>query len=361
MAREELPDGKLSPKYQGPFKVMARTQNGAYTLLDATNQEIARNYAPEQLKRVTQALDAPSDESYEVESILGHELTEGGMVYKVKWKGFDSSHNENVPYEHFDSDLIIRQYWKRLKQQNPHVIAKQAKKDERARKKALQRIQAQQKPITHDSTKSNGKRKPMPRRKRGQAKQERQTTVSVVAHSELCSLNIDLTDCADYKQVLEWVQWDHLRQLCIEMDGIEIDGQSDTDTIVKAITGGSRGFLNMDYFKVGYHHSEREMTDEVAKQFRSALSSAKLQHLEIDWIMTGTQVLDLIKSMDLSRLEYLKFRADKMGGTEMQTALDMLRLAPELQNLHLVNATVTKKQAEQMRANGIAFRNHRKR
>ncbi|KAK3808803.1 MAG: hypothetical protein J3Q66DRAFT_265172, partial [Benniella sp.] len=84
MAREELPDGKLSPKYQGPYKVMKRTSNGTYALLDKTKNELARNYAPEQLKLVTQALDAPSDESYEVESILGHRLTEGGMVYEVK-------------------------------------------------------------------------------------------------------------------------------------------------------------------------------------------------------------------------------------------------------------------------------------
>ncbi|KAK3816631.1 MAG: hypothetical protein J3Q66DRAFT_264931, partial [Benniella sp.] len=75
MAREELPDGKLSPKYQGPYKVMKRTSNGTYTLMDKTKNELARNYAPEQLKLVTQALDAPSDESYEVESILGHRLT----------------------------------------------------------------------------------------------------------------------------------------------------------------------------------------------------------------------------------------------------------------------------------------------
>ncbi|KAF9969441.1 hypothetical protein BGZ65_011945, partial [Modicella reniformis] len=69
MAREELSDGKLSPKYQGPLKVITRSSHGTYTLLDATQQELPRNYAPEQLKRVTQALDTPSDESYEIEAI----------------------------------------------------------------------------------------------------------------------------------------------------------------------------------------------------------------------------------------------------------------------------------------------------
>jgi len=165
MAREELPDGKLSPKYQGPYKVMKRTSNGTYILLDKTKNELARNYAPEQLKLVTQALDAPSDESYEVESILGHRLTEGGMVYQVKWKGFDSSHNEEVPYDHFDSDLIIRQYWKRLKQQNPHFIAKRARIEEKVQKRKLRHQKVQQRQNQPSPNKGRRKRKPLPRKR----------------------------------------------------------------------------------------------------------------------------------------------------------------------------------------------------
>ncbi|KAG9319099.1 hypothetical protein KVV02_001821 [Mortierella alpina] len=110
MTREETPDGKLSPKYHGPFKVMSRSDNGSYTPLDVTNQTLARNYSPEQLKRVTQALDAPSAESYEVEAIVGHDFSGEGVEYIVKWKGYDSSHNQRIPYSSFDSDTLIRQY-----------------------------------------------------------------------------------------------------------------------------------------------------------------------------------------------------------------------------------------------------------
>ncbi|KAG0195219.1 hypothetical protein BGX28_001924 [Mortierella sp. GBA30] len=154
MTREELPDGKLSPKYHGPFKVMSRSDNGSYTLLDITNQTLARNYSPEQLKRVTQALDATSSESYEVEAIVGHDFSGEGVEYTVKWKGYDSSHNERIPYNNFDSDLLIRQYWKRLKQNNPHVVAKQAKKREKAQKKALRQHKLQQKAIVKEASKS---------------------------------------------------------------------------------------------------------------------------------------------------------------------------------------------------------------
>ncbi|KAF9896104.1 hypothetical protein BX616_008124 [Lobosporangium transversale] len=154
MAKEELPNGKLAPKYQGPYKVVARTENGAYTLLDATNQKLARNYAPSQLKMVTQALDAPSEESYEIESIVDHELTGKGMMYTVKWKGYDSSYNEQIPYENFDSDIIIRQYWKNLRQQNPHINDRKRKKQQKNNASESTRLlKRKQRQLTHNQTK----------------------------------------------------------------------------------------------------------------------------------------------------------------------------------------------------------------
>ena len=167
MARDPLAEGKLAPKYQGPYKVMARTENGSYTLLDTMNQKLSRNYAPEQLKLVTQSLDAPSDESYEVEAILGHELTAGGMIYTVKWKGYDSSHNSELPYDNFDSDKLIRKYWKSLKQLNPHVSAKNARKDQRAQKKAVNQQKAQQRPISRDAINSRKRKRSSLSRRKG--------------------------------------------------------------------------------------------------------------------------------------------------------------------------------------------------
>ncbi|KAG0350090.1 hypothetical protein BGZ54_004023 [Gamsiella multidivaricata] len=133
MTRDQLSEGKLAPKYQGPYKVMERAENGAYTLLDATNQKLERNCAPVELKIVMQALDGRNDESYEVEAILCHELMAEGMRYTVKWNEYDSSHNSQLEYDNFDPDLIIRRHWKRLNQQNPH--AKQRRKREFRKKR----------------------------------------------------------------------------------------------------------------------------------------------------------------------------------------------------------------------------------
>jgi hypothetical protein len=147
---------------------MSRSDNGSYTLSDVTNQTLARNYSPEQLKRVTQALDAPSAESYEIEAIVGHDFSGEGVEYTVKWKGYDSSHNQRIPYRNFDSDTLIRQYWKRLKQSNPHLIAKQIKKREKAEKRALRQHKLQQKEIVQNASQSRkSKRRPASKKHAG--------------------------------------------------------------------------------------------------------------------------------------------------------------------------------------------------
>ncbi len=142
MARDETVPDKMTPPFQGPYKVLERTTMGSYILADPTGENLPRHYAPSQLKSVTQALDAPNDESYEIEAITAHDLTAGGMMYTVKWKDYDSIYNSQLAYENFDSDLSIRNYWKKLGQVNPHIAAKQNRRDFKAQKKAMQSIQA---------------------------------------------------------------------------------------------------------------------------------------------------------------------------------------------------------------------------
>jgi len=121
MVRDPIHSGALDPKYEGPFKVIRRTTHGTYTLMDKTNSTIPRNFAPEQLKLVTQALDGPDDseDHYEIEAILSHNRTDGGeILYKVKWKGYDEI--SDIPYEAFNSKATVNRYYKKLNLQNPH-------------------------------------------------------------------------------------------------------------------------------------------------------------------------------------------------------------------------------------------------
>jgi transposase InsO family protein len=132
MVKDQLASGSLDTKYEGPFQVVNRTVRGTYVLRDATRQLLARNYAPEQLKKVTQTLDTENDEvgHYEVQAILGHKRIAGGKIlYKVKWKGYDDEKdNSEITYDDFDSKAIVNQYYKRLNEQNPHLLAKKANK-----------------------------------------------------------------------------------------------------------------------------------------------------------------------------------------------------------------------------------------
>ena len=90
-------------------------------LLDPTAEILPCWYSPVQLKQVMQALDARNNESYEIEKILDHSISNEGVLYTVKWKGYDSSYNQQLKYEQFDSTGIIEKYWKSKRMDNPHA------------------------------------------------------------------------------------------------------------------------------------------------------------------------------------------------------------------------------------------------
>ena len=80
MVKDQDASGTFDTKYEGPFQVVNRTARGTYVLRDSRKQLLARNYAPEQMKLVTQALDGEDDEDehYEVQAILSHRRLRGG-------------------------------------------------------------------------------------------------------------------------------------------------------------------------------------------------------------------------------------------------------------------------------------------
>ena len=84
MIKDMEATGSLDALYNGPFKVVARTSHGTYTLRDTTNSLLPRNFAPEQMKLALQA--EVDDQSYEVEKIIGHRnISPGETVHLVKW------------------------------------------------------------------------------------------------------------------------------------------------------------------------------------------------------------------------------------------------------------------------------------
>lgn len=157
MAEDPVAEEALTPKKDGPFKVTRGTAFGAYELADATGEILPSHYAPEQLSVVTQDLDEPSEESYEVESILDHTTKDGKIHYKVNWKGYEDSEDSYIAYGQFDSDKLIHQYWKGINKTNPQVVAKQQRKQLKTQKEMLkhhltQKAVTKRQRTVHDKT-----------------------------------------------------------------------------------------------------------------------------------------------------------------------------------------------------------------
>jgi hypothetical protein len=52
-----------------------------------------------------------SEEEYEVESIIDKKIVRGKTFYKVKWEGFDDTHNTWEPLEHLlNSSVYVEEY-----------------------------------------------------------------------------------------------------------------------------------------------------------------------------------------------------------------------------------------------------------
>ena len=130
MVKDEEANTALDPKYDGPFKVVRRTPRGSYALRDNMGRMLARNYAPEQMKAVSQSRDIPSTAAthFEVEKILSHLKSEGETRYLVKWKGYNDSYNSEIPYKNFDSKKMVADYYTKLNLKNPRSLTREAKR-----------------------------------------------------------------------------------------------------------------------------------------------------------------------------------------------------------------------------------------
>jgi hypothetical protein len=107
---------KLEAKYIGPYTVIRRSRNGAYVLKDDTGEILERRAPADHLKLVSRKarpIDL-EDRTFEVQSILGHRGQPDAYEYRVQWK----DHNDRTwePASAFLDDLVIRNYWKALRE-----------------------------------------------------------------------------------------------------------------------------------------------------------------------------------------------------------------------------------------------------
>ena len=114
MVRDISRRNKLDPRFEGPFKVIGKSNN-TYTLQDNSGALLPRNYPPSALKLISTD-PVFTSESYVVDAILNHRATKNGFEYLVRWKNYSKQHDSWEPASNFDDETTIVNYRKRRKQ-----------------------------------------------------------------------------------------------------------------------------------------------------------------------------------------------------------------------------------------------------
>ena len=104
--------GKLEPKFHGPYTVQSQTSGGNYKLVNSTGTEMKQTYPRSRLKIVANE----ANDSYEIEKILDHRNNGGKLEYFVKWIGYPMDDCSWVKESNFDTTEIIEDYWNKLNQ-----------------------------------------------------------------------------------------------------------------------------------------------------------------------------------------------------------------------------------------------------
>jgi transposase InsO family protein len=125
-----LPSRKMSPRFEGPFRVLEAIGAQAYRL--ALPQEYSRIHdvfhvsllepwhdRHEQdatAERMPVALEVNGGEEYEIEKVLSARKRKGTNQYLVQWKGWPSNYDSWEPEDHLQhAKDLVEEYWKHAK------------------------------------------------------------------------------------------------------------------------------------------------------------------------------------------------------------------------------------------------------
>ena len=112
MAKDPLRTDKLSPLFEGPYKIVRKHRSGTYALMNHDQTLLGRDYAPSQLIPVPAPTIPSGNDVFTVDHILQHRKKGRSYDYLVHWKGHDNSHDSWEPAENFFDTAVISKYWK---------------------------------------------------------------------------------------------------------------------------------------------------------------------------------------------------------------------------------------------------------
>ncbi|KAI8358971.1 hypothetical protein B0O80DRAFT_423971 [Mortierella sp. GBAus27b] len=174
---------------------------------------------------------------------------------------------------------------------------------------------------------------------------------ATVSWSELRSLMINLRG-GELVQILESIQWEHMRKL-----EIEIDIGSTGTRAMKALMEGrdkEQGQVELDLFK--FHSSSYgTVSSECAAQFKSFVASTSIKELVLYVTMTPSDMESVVNSMDVSRLEVIRLWADGYSSSQVDRVLDCLTNAHNLREVVLDWYPPTQEQIQRMQQRGVTL------
>ncbi|KAI8359004.1 hypothetical protein B0O80DRAFT_259828 [Mortierella sp. GBAus27b] len=178
---------------------------------------------------------------------------------------------------------------------------------------------------------------------------------TVVSWSELRSLEIDLRweEGEERAQILESIQWKHMRRLTIQMD----KGSTGTRAMKALVEGRNKekGQVELDYFYL-CSRSHDIVLSECASLCKSFVASTSIKELYL-WVpMTPSDMESVLNSMDVTRLEVIYLRAFGYSSSEVDRVLDCLTNAHNLQIVVLPFYTPTQEQIQRMQQRGVTLR-----
>ncbi|KAI8345105.1 hypothetical protein B0O80DRAFT_534568 [Mortierella sp. GBAus27b] len=178
----------------------------------------------------------------------------------------------------------------------------------------------------------------------------------VISCSKIRKLRIDVSDEGDRIRILALIPWAHIRELEI---GLNLEWQ--LPLVLKTLLGSieeskaERVRLDLDVFKLETSASSEATAGELELLW-SFLSYTALKNLGLDITLNVGQIIDLISVVNASRLQYLLLSTKEFDSSEVQLILDSVQWQTEVKALHLLNATITKEQREEMKERGIAIK-----
>ncbi|KAI8358930.1 hypothetical protein B0O80DRAFT_423936 [Mortierella sp. GBAus27b] len=177
---------------------------------------------------------------------------------------------------------------------------------------------------------------------------------ATVSLSELRSLNIDLRGEEGRVQILESIQWKHMRRLTIQMDK-----ESPGTRAMKALVEGrdkEKGQVELDHFEF-YYPSSFTVSSECAALFKSFVASTPIKRLYLSVQVTPSDTESVLSSMDVSRLEQIDLESKGYSSSEVDRVLGCLTNAHNLKLVTLYFYTPTQGQTRRMQRRGVTLTN----